>query len=294
MKKFLLTLACCVLSVVVLAVSQSIALAIGGLLVFMKIPAYVCAVVSAILYSLLTYLGIKFVIAKLFKMNLQEIGIKKFGFSPKWCITAILLPLAVVTVFICMNGDWSVLPEDTYTKITTAVNGIVFYSISAGIVEEMIFRCAIMGIIRKNYNIKSAVIIPSVLFGLVHIIGNDLDIISIIQLVIAGTMVGIMFSLVLLESSSFWNNALVHALWNMSTIGLIHIGTESSDLSVYTYVLKSDNNIITGGDFGIEASVVAVTGYIAVSLVAFLLIKKKQQLRTEKNSPVPVDKTKRI
>lgn len=294
MKKFLLTFACCALSVVILAVSQSIALAIGGMLVFMKIPAYVCAVVSAILYSLLTYLGIKFVIARIFKLNLQEIGIKKFGFSPKWCITAILLPLTVVAVFICMDGDWSVLPEDTYTKITTAVNGIVFYSISAGIVEEMIFRCAIMGIIRKNYNIKSAVIIPSVLFGLVHIIGNDLDIISIIQLVIAGTMVGIMFSLVLLESSSFWNNALVHALWNMSTIGILHIGTESSDFSVYTYVLKSDNNIITGGDFGIEASVVAVIGYIAVNLTAFLFIRKKRKLQTEKNSPVPVDKTKRI
>lgn len=40
MKKFLLTLACCVMAVVTLAVSQSIALAAGGMLVFMKIPSY--------------------------------------------------------------------------------------------------------------------------------------------------------------------------------------------------------------------------------------------------------------
>lgn len=278
MKKFLLTLACSALSVVILAVSQSIALATGGLLVFMKIPAYICAVVCAVLYALLTYSGIKFIIAGLFRLDLQETGIKKFSIRPVWFITALFLPLAVITAFVCMDGNWSVLQEDTYTKITTAVNGIVFYSISAGIVEEMIFRCVIMGIIRKNYNIKSAVVIPSVLFGAVHIIGNNLDIISIIQLVIAGTMVGIMFSLILLESKSFWNNALVHALWNMSTIGLLHIGTESSDLAVYTYVLKSKNLLITGGDFGIESSVIAIAGYVAVSLIAFLMIKKKEKI----------------
>lgn len=277
MKNFLLTLACCVVSIVILAVSQSIALATGGIFVFMKIPAYICVVICAVLYALLTYVGIKFVIARLFRLDLQEIGIKKLSIRLMWCITAIILPLIVTASFLYMKGNWSVLQEDTYTKITTAVNGIVFYSISAGIVEEMIFRCVIMDIIRKNYNIKSAVIIPSILFGAVHIIGNSLDLISIIQLVIAGTMVGIMFSLILLESRSFWNNALVHALWNMSTIGLLYIDTESSDLAVYTYVLKSGNLLITGGDFGIESSVIAIAGYVAVSLIAFLMIKKKEK-----------------
>jgi len=275
MKKFLLTLACCAVSFVTLVVSQSIAMAIGGLFVFMKIPAYICAVISAILYAVLTYIGVKFLIAKIFRLNLSDIGIKKFSLRPIWCITAILLPLLVVTALVCMDGKWSVLPEDNYTKITTAINGIAFYSISAGIVEEMIFRCSIMGIISKNYNKKSAVIIPSVLFGLAHVIGNNLDFISIIQLLIAGTMVGIMFSLILYESGSFWNNALVHALWNTSTIGLLHISTEPSDYSVYTYVLKSENFFIAGGDFGIEASVIAVAGYVSVSIIAFIMIKRK-------------------
>lgn len=275
MKKFLLTFVCCILSIIILIVSQSISLAAGRILVFMKVPAGICSAASAILYAVFTYSGVKFIIAKIFQLELPDIGIKKFRLRPVWCITAIILPLLVVTAFICMDGEWSVLPEDTYFKITTAVNGILFYSISAGIVEEMIFRCVIMGIIRKNYNMKSAIIIPSVLFGLVHIIGNRLDFISIIQLVVAGTMVGIMFSLIMCESGNFRNNALVHALWNISTIGLIHIGTETADYSVYTYVLKSGNRLITGGDFGIESSVVAITGYVAVSIIAFVMIKKK-------------------
>ena len=178
MKKFLLTFSCCALSVIILAVSQSIAFIAGDILVSLKIPSYICMTVSAILYPLLAYIGIKYIIVRLFRLDLKKIGITKFSLRPVWCITALLLPLAVVTAFICMDGNWSVLQEDTYTKVTTAVDGIVFYSISAGIVEEMIFRCTIMGIIRKNYGTKSAVIIPSVLFGAVHIIGNSLDLIS--------------------------------------------------------------------------------------------------------------------
>lgn len=276
MKKFFSTLAGCILSIVILLAAQIIATGLGEILVSMTLPAYVCGLISAILYVILTYLGLKLLLVKLFKLDLPELGIKKFRLKPVWCVTAVLLPVLVVTAFLCMDGKWSVLQEDTATKATVIVTGIALYSMAAGIVEELAFRCVIMGIIRKNYNIKSAVIIPSVLFGLMHIIGNDLDFVSILQLVVAGTMVGIMFSLILYQSGNFWNNALVHAFWNMSTLGLLHIGTAPYNSAIYTYVLKSKNIFITGGDFGIESSVVSIAGYVAVSIIAFLMIKKKK------------------
>lgn len=139
----------------------------------------------------------------------------------------------------------------------------------------MVFRGLIMGIIRKNYNIKSAVIVPSVLFGVAHLANGKLYIIGDVQLIIAGTAVGVMFSLIMLNGNNFWNNALVHAVWNMSTIGIMHIGTKTNDLSVFSFVLDSDNRLITGGDFGIEASVISIAGYIIVSIIAFIMIKKK-------------------
>lgn len=44
--------------------------------------------------------------------------------------------------------------------------------------------------------------VPSVLFGLVHVIGMDFSLGSCLLVILAGTMVGIMFSLIEIESGS--------------------------------------------------------------------------------------------
>ena len=86
-----------------------------------------------------------------------------------------------------------------------------------------------------------------------------------------------MFSLIELYSENFWNNALVHALWNMSTVGLMHIGTQPCSESVFTYVLKSRSILVTGGDFGIETSVISIIAYLLVIAVTLVLLSRKEK-----------------
>ncbi|MCM1506756.1 MAG: CPBP family intramembrane metalloprotease [Ruminococcus flavefaciens] len=267
MNKFFKTIAVCLAGMVILVIAQLIGVGIGELM-----PELIGGIIASVLYPVLAYLGIKLFCKKLLKTELSEMGIKKFRMNPVWIILAVGLPLVVDTALILTGGEWHTLESN---KLNTAVTGICLYSIAGGIVEEMVFRGLIMGIIRKNYNIKSAVIVPSVLFGVAHLANGKLDIISAVQLIIAGTAVGIMFSLIMLNENNFWNNALVHAVWNMSTIGIMHIGTKTDDLSVFSFVLDSDNRIITGGDFGIESSIISIAGYIIVSIIAFAMIKKK-------------------
>ena len=57
----------------------------------------------------------------------------------------------------------------------------------------MVFRGVIMGLLEKWGNIKIAVIVPSVLFGLLHVLNGKLNLLSFIQLLIAGTVVSILF-----------------------------------------------------------------------------------------------------
>lgn len=57
-----------------------------------------------------------------------------------------------------------------------------------------------------------AIFLPSIVFGILHIVGSDLDLISIVQLIIAGTLVGILFSLIAIESNIIWNSAIVHGI----------------------------------------------------------------------------------
>ena len=44
-----------------------------------------------------------------------------------------------------------------------------------------------------------------------------------------------------------------------------------------TYVLDSKDFVFTGGEFGIESSIIALLGYVTVTLAAICMIKKKQK-----------------
>ncbi|MEG0107342.1 MAG: CPBP family intramembrane glutamic endopeptidase, partial [Lachnospiraceae bacterium] len=127
--------------------------------------------------------------------------------------------------------------------------------LGAGIVEEIVFRGFIMNALSMRFNKTIAIIVPSLLFGVVHTIGMDFDFLSCALVLVAGTLVGVMFSLITIETKSIWNSAFVHALWNIV--------------------------MITGGDFGIESSVISVIAYAIVSLIAFRGIKNKNKTQEE-------------
>lgn len=265
------------LAIIILIASQMLALLLGEVLSMLKCPAAIVGILSACLYPLLTFIGLKLTIERLIEIPLSDLRFNKFKINLAGIVIGILLPTIVVIAYLFMQGEWIELKATDNQKIAIAVTGICFYSIAAGIVEEMVFRGVIMGLLEKWGNIKIAVIVPSVLFGLLHVLNGKLNVLSFIQLLIAGTVVSILFSLVACYYDSFWNNALIHALWNASTIGVMHIGTESYENSVFTYVIKSKSFLITGGDFGIEASIVSISAYLLFTLIITYRIVQKRQ-----------------
>ena len=87
-----------------------------------------------------------------------------------------------------------------------------------------------------------------------------------------------MFSMIAIESGSVWNSGIVHAIWNIVIIGGgLAIGEKMDPYSVMTYVLDSKVFAITGGEFGIESSVISLIGYIIVAGIAFIMIKSNRK-----------------
>lgn len=274
MKKACKTLLICILAILILALAQTLALLAGEASVKAGLPGIFEPVIDAVLYPVLAFFGLKLIAGRKRHFSLRSFRIGRLKLKWYWGLTAVLLPASVVLAFVLTGGRWVVNRASAGDKCTILLFGVLYYSLAAGIVEEMVFRGVIMGTLEREYNRKLAVLLPSILFGLVHIIGNKLSVISIIQLVVAGTFVGIMFSLVEYQSGSFWNNAIIHALWNMSTIGLCHVGSGPDPDSVFTLVINTKNSLISGGDFGVESSIIAIAGYVIVSLIAFVLGRK--------------------
>lgn len=261
-------------SFVTLMVSQFAALMLCAPLTLLGIPAALGNVAATVFYVIFAFLLVK-LICKLSKTKLSDYRITKPKVKPVWAAAAVIMPLIVIALSLLSGAEWQITQLDS-TAAAMLASQIFFISVGAGIVEELIFRGMIMGALESFSNKAVAVIVPSVLFGAVHLMNGRLSVLSTVQLIIAGTAVGILFSLVTIHSESFWSSSLMHIVWNFLVGGsLIKIGAEGSDDTFFSLVLNNKSFLITGGEFGIESSIFSIIAYAVFIVVALVLIKRK-------------------
>ncbi len=140
---------------------------------------------------------------------------------------------------------------------------LVFLTVGVG--EEMIFRGIIFRQIDERWNTWAALIVSALLFGLVHITNDSATWWSSLAIAIeAGLMLGAAYK----WSRSLWLPIGIHWAWNFTqgnVYGAAVSGTTAggSLLEMHT----SGPDIITGGAFGAEASLIAVLYGILLTAV---------------------------
>lgn len=240
------------------------------LLAMAGVPAWLYHIVGGLLYVALACLMVWLFCTKYLKAELAVFLIPKCRIQIKWAVAAVLLPVLVTAVYLFLPGDFIVNPLDTGIKLAFVTRGIFVAGLGAGIVEEMLFRGLLMNAVIQKWGKAAGILAPSLFFASLHIIGMNFSLLSCVQVLVAGTLVGVMFSLIALESHSIWNSAIVHAVWNMIIIGGgLTIGTELNEYAICSYVLETRSFLLTGGEFGIESSVVSILGYLLVGLIAW-------------------------
>lgn len=273
------TFCCCLAALIVLIAAQVLAQLLACLFAQLGVPTWVCNILAGFLYALLAFGLLKIIMEKIFKLSLPDLGMPKLTLQGKWVAVAVLLPMGVKAFYLLLIPG-KLVPSGMNREeiLQTLSAGIFFTGMAAGFVEEMVFRGVILNATRRAWGTKMAVVFPSMLFGLVHILGWEFSLGNCLLVVLAGTMVGVMFSLIALESGSVWNGAVVHALWNVVIIGGgLAIGERADEYSVMTYVLSTKGFAITGGEFGVESSVISLAGYLLVALIALVWIWQKKE-----------------
>ncbi len=242
------------------------------------IPAWLYHIVGGVSYAVLAYILVRLYCTKYLGEEMSDFCIPKCRIQIKWAVAAVLLPVFVSAVYLLLPGSYESNPLDAGTKAAFVTRGIFLAGLGAGVAEELLFRGLLMNAVIKKWGRAAGILAPSALFASLHIIGMNFSLASCIQVMVAGTMVGVMFSFIALEGRSVWNSAIVHGVWNMIIIGGgLTIGTEINEYSVSSYVLETRAFLLTGGEFGIESSVVAIIGYIVVSLAAVWMIRRKSK-----------------
>lgn len=274
------TLVGIILAVASLLDAQLVAQVLSAIIFVLQLPEWIGYVVYGCLYVGFAYIFIGLVCKKVLGLTRQQCRIGTIAIHKIWLVCAVALPMVVTIILLCMPGKWEQGSIQSGGAFLVIVTALFYYGIGAGIVEEMVFRGLMMTVIEKRFGKKLAIIMPSMLFGLVHTTsgmgGKD-----VLQLFVAGTSIGIMFSLIVYENQSVWASAIVHAVWNIVMVGnILNIGVSPTQEALFKYKLELDSRFITGGSFGIEASAVAILGYILISVLGVFLIKKKDRKKS--------------
>lgn len=126
---------------------------------------------------------------------------------------------------------------------------------SAGFVEEFIFRGILFRWIEEFGGSWTALVVTSALFGFVHITNDNATWFSSAAIAIeAGVMLGGAYML----TRSLWVPIGLHFGWNV-TQGLVwDVPVSGNDVDGVVNARLVGNELISGGAFGLEASVIAV------------------------------------
>jgi membrane protease YdiL (CAAX protease family) len=144
----------------------------------------------------------------------------------------------------------------------------------AAVMEEWIFRYLIFRWLLFRFNWQTAVCLSAVIFGVLHLFNNHVSVLSILSIMLqAGVLLPILYT---------YTNSLAfvigtHFSWN--SIQMAFLGTPTSGTKSFGSWLEvkfSGHDFITGGDFGVEASLQAsFICLLVTSIIIWLILLRK-------------------
>ncbi len=161
-----------------------------------------------------------------FKEILTNIGFK----LSKSVIKDTLIAFTIVSFILLLIYSFLLLFFYDFSDIVTYGRDTWYYIIQGlypGITEEIIFRGYVMRIFRRKNSVRKTIIISSVVFGLIHLIGATLDSygFSILQVIFA-TLFGIILAFFRVVSNSLLGPIIIHSTY---------------DCVIYSVLLVNDN-----------------------------------------------------
>ncbi|MEW1774838.1 CPBP family intramembrane glutamic endopeptidase [Streptomyces sp. NPDC086777] len=164
-----------------------------------------------------------------------------------------------VATFACVIGNIALLGDYTVRGVgsLTGAVGVVGYMAAAAVTEELLFRGVLFRIVEERTGTWIALVSTGALFGMMHLLNKDATVWGALAIAIeAGGMLGAAYA----ATRTLWLPIGLHFGWNFAESGIF--GTEvSGSGGAHKGLLEaatSGSRLVTGGQFGPEASVYSV------------------------------------
>ena len=191
------------------------------------------------------------------------------GFNPKgmgrefghgWLLATIMISVGFLLLYAL---GWMKIDKIDF-QFSLFVGFLLFFLVQSAF-EELLGRSYLIPAISSRFNTGIALIASSLVFSLLHGSNDSVTAISLIEIFLAGLLMGLLF----LKFGKIWAAIGVHAGWNFLQGSFF--GFEVSGIDVYSLIDSSETgpDLMTGGPFGFEGSLLSIIFTIAACLYVY-------------------------
>ena len=222
--------------------------------------------IMLIVMTLMLFLFMKYIDKQpFFHIGLQTNGrLKEFNYG----IAVGFLIMASAYLFLYFAGEITFGGYNfNYEKILLSI--VLFAGIS--LFEEIIFRGYLLKNLLESFNPLVALFISSILFSLIHGSNPNVTTIGLINIFLAGFFLGVSY----VFTKNLWFPVALHFSWNFfqSMFGFRVSGLDSYSIIEFSIV---ENNLLNGGEFGFESSILSIGILIIGTYLIFKYFKKSK------------------
>ena len=213
---------------------------IGKLLPF----AVTYIVISAFIFAL-TFLFRKLIDRK----NIKSLGFEWQGFQSEALLGFFTGPalLGIGTILLSILG-YLTFTGANFDPTALLLEFIVMVLVA--FIEELMFRGYMLHNLMQSTNKWIALLISALLFGVFHASNPDVTVFAIINVFVAGLLLGINY----IYTKNLWFGIFFHFSWNFFQGPILGYDVSGLELQSVFQQTLSGPEVFTGGKFGFEAS----------------------------------------
>ncbi len=244
-----------------------------GYVLLLNIPAYAAVPLSTIA-AVVTLFAFK----KYLSWYVEDGESLSFGGKVRmmgigWAVSGVNFLAIIVCLFLC--GYYCIVTVEF--DVASQLSWLSLFLL-VGVVEEVIFRGILFRLITDKWNIAVGLTTSSLLFGLAHLGNPGATLWAALAIALAS---GWLFGMAYAYHQTIWVPVGMHWAWNYLEGGVFGCSVSGTPLDYRPLITPkiSGTDLLSGGAFGPEASIICVAIGIGISIVyTVLYIKKKKRL----------------
>jgi hypothetical protein len=176
------------------------------------------------------------------------------------------LVAGILLVTVIASVLWLMQLTQWFTTTADTANMLLIFTamLIVAIGEELVFRGYILNNLAKSMNREIALLLSSLLFAGFHLLNPNFNLIAFINIFVAGLLLGINY----IFTRNLWFGVFLHFSWNFFQGPVLGFKVSGLELPALLEQNLKGVVLITGGRFGLEASLLT-TIVMVLSITVF-------------------------